>query len=352
MSSHGGGGCYMSGARIRAARGEAPVETLTCGESVVVVRDGIESLEPVKWVGVSNIDLSRHAYVEEAAPIRVRPSALADNVPVRDLFLSPEHCLIIDGLCVPVKLLVNGGSIVSERDRAQVTYYHVELEQHGILLAENAPAESYLDTGNRSVFDNSTEPRELHPSFRINADSARWQTDACAPLAKIPDDVEPIWARLAKRSEEIGYPIPAISTVKDSDIHILADGKVIRPVSANASRYVFMVPAGVAAVSLMSRFGIPSDLMIAGQRDTRRLGVRVNWIAIRAGSDEAIIAADHPSLRDGWYDPEHDGSDIWRWTAGNAVIPWQTVSGVAVLTVCCSPADQYTAPEENVRLVA
>ena len=67
--------------------------------------------------------------------------------------VSPEHCLIIDGLCVRAKLLVNGGSIVSERDRTHVTYYHVELERHGILLAENTPAESYLDTGNRSMFE-------------------------------------------------------------------------------------------------------------------------------------------------------------------------------------------------------
>ena len=352
MSSHGGGGCYMSGARIRAARGEAPVETLTAGEAVVVLRDGIETLEPVKWVGVSNIDLCKHAYVEEAAPIRIRQSAIADNVPERDLFLSPEHCLVIDGLCVPAKLLVNGGSIVSERDRSHVTYYHIELEQHGVLLAENTPAESYLDTGNRSMFDNADGPRELHPSFKLNADSVRWQTDACAPLAKVPDQVEPIWTRLAERSEQIGYPIPDMTTVDDANIHIVADGHIIRPVSDNASRYVFMVPDGVRAVSLMSGFCIPSDRMIPSQRDTRRLGVRVNWIAVRADDNEAIIAADNPGLTDGWYDPEQDTVSIWRWTAGNAVIPWQNVTGAAVLTVCCAPADQYAARDEKPRLVA
>ena len=35
-----------------------------------------------------------------------------------------------------------------------MTYHHVELEQHAILLAEGAPAESYLDTGNRARFAN------------------------------------------------------------------------------------------------------------------------------------------------------------------------------------------------------
>jgi hypothetical protein len=344
--------CYMSGVRIRAARGEALVDTLTAGEMVVVLRDGHETLEPVKWVGVSNIDLTRHPYVEEVAPIRIRRSAVADNVPERDVFLSPEHCLIIDGLCVPAKLLVNGGSIVSERHHAHVTYYHIELEHHGILLAENMPAESYLDTGNRSGFDNTDGPRQLHPIFHINNESARWETDACAPLAKIPGEVGTIWARLAERSEQRGYPIPAAVPVGDPDIHILADGKIIRPVSDDVSRYVFMVPEGVTTVSLMSRFGIPSDRMIASQRDTRRLGARVNWIAIRSKHDDTSIAADHPSLQDGWYDPEYEPTSIWRWTAGNAVIPWQNVTGHAVLTVCCSPLDNDAAPDTKIRRVA
>jgi hypothetical protein len=345
--------CYMSGTRIRVARGEALVDTLTAGEMVVVLRDGYETLEPVKWMGVSNIDVTRHPHVEEVAPIRIRRSAIADNVPARDVFLSPEHCLIIDGLCVPAKLLVNGGSIVSERHHAHVTYYHIELEQHGILLAENMPAESYLDTGNRSVFDNADGSRPLQPVFYINNESARWETDACAPLAKVPGEVATLWARLAKRSEQIGYPIPLAVLVGDPDIHILADGKIIRPVSDEASRHVFLVPGGVADVLLMSRFDIPSDRMIASQRDTRRLGARVNWISIRSQDDDAIIAADHPSLQVGWHDAEYDPTSIWRWTAGSAVIPWQNVSGHAVLTISCSPAGHdAAAPDAEIRRVA
>ncbi len=70
----------------------------------------------------------------------------------------------------PSKLLVNGGSIVSERDHTQFTYYHIELERHGVLLAENTPSESYLDTGNRCLFDNADVPRQLYPSFELDVD--------------------------------------------------------------------------------------------------------------------------------------------------------------------------------------
>jgi antigen 43 len=125
---HGGSGaCFASGGRIRAARGEVAIETLVAGEQVAVLRDGKQVLEPVKWVGYTYVDLSRHPHPEDVAPIRFRQNAIAEGQPVRDLFVSPEHCFIIDGLCVPAKLLINGGSIVSERDHEPLKYYQVEL---------------------------------------------------------------------------------------------------------------------------------------------------------------------------------------------------------------------------------
>jgi hypothetical protein len=347
-----GGICYVSGSRIRTARGDVDVETLLAGQEVVVVRDGKQTLEAVKWVGHTYVDVPRHARPEEAAPIRIRQGAIAADQPVRDLIVSPEHCLIIDGLCVPAKLLVNGGSIVSERDHPAVTYYHIELERHGILLAEGTPAESYLDTGNRNWFDNADEPRQLHVDFSMGPNAGRWLTDACAPLAKVPVDVEPIWSRLAARSEALGYSIPVVSTVDDPDVHIVADGQTLRAVSQNDSRYVFAVPAGVSSVTLMSRFCIPADKMIAGNRDTRRLGVSAEWIAIRSDSHETIIPADHPGLTSGWNDSESDEKKSWRWTDGAARIPWENVTGPAVLTIRCSPIVQYPLYDEKVRLVA
>jgi hypothetical protein len=342
----------MQGARIRAARGDLPVEAIQPGEEVIVIRNGVEVLEPVKWVGFSRVDVAMHRHAEDVAPIRIRKGAIADNQPAADLLVSPEHCLIIDGLCVSAKRLVNGASIVSERDHTPFTYYHIELERHGILLAENTPAESYLDTGNRGWFSNSDQPQQLHPVFEVNAEAARWQTDACAPLAKTPEEIDPIWRRLAERSEQIGLPLPSIQTIDDAGLHLLADGHVIQPVSDNDSRYVFAVPAGVKSVSLVSRFCIPADKMIASQRDLRRLGVCVHWVAIRSDTDETILAADHPTLQQGWNEVERDGDTIWRWTDGSASIPWNGVTGSATLTVRCIPMEQYPVYDEHARLVA
>jgi hypothetical protein len=341
----------MNGSRIRSANGDVAVEDIREGDKVVVVRDGREVLETVQWVGTTAIDLSKHAHVEDAAPIRIRAGAIAEARPARDLLVSPEHCLIIDSRCVPAKLMVNGGSIVSERDHAPFTYHHIELEKHGILLAENTPSESYLDTGNRAMFDNSGLPRVLHPTFKLDANAERWLTDACAPLANATE-VEAIWTRLADRSADIGFPIPDVITVQDADIRLVADGVVIVPASARDSRYVFTVPAGVASVTLASRFCIPSDKMVPTLRDTRRLGVRVNWIAIRSNGGDTILSADHPGLQEGWHDVESRDKSIWRWTDGAATIPWENVTGAAVLTVCCSQVDQYPLYDDKVRLVA
>ncbi len=347
-----GGVCYASGGRIRAARGDIEVESIVPGQQVVVIRNGREILEPVKWVGYSCVDVSRHPRPEHVAPIRFRKGAIAENQPVRDLLVSPEHCLIIDGLCVPAKLLVNGGSITSERNHAPFRYYHIELERHGILLAENALAESYLDTGNRYWFDNSDEPRQLHADFTVNATSDRWLTDACAPLAQVPLEVEPIWDRLAERSAVIGYPIPAVVAAKNADLHLLADGLAIRAVSDVNSCHVFAVPVGVESVSIMSRFCIPAEMMVASQRDTRRLGVRVNRIAIRSGDDETIIPADDPGLTVGWNDAESDGQTKWRWTEGDGKLPWKHLEMAAIVTVHCSTVDQYPVCDEGVQLAA
>ena len=284
--------------------------------------------------------------------IRIRPGALADGQPTRDLYLSPEHCLILDGLCIPAKLLINGATITSERSHPPFTYYHIELDRHGILVAENALAESYLDTGNRSLFENAGEPHQLHPSFTVNADADRWLTEACAPLVRASDQLEPIWRRLAERSARMGLLIPAIPTSNDADVHILADGRRINPVADGDCRWVFTVPAGVTSVALASRCCIPADRMLAGLRDQRRLGVSVSWIAIRSRNCETVLPPDHPALQEGWNDVERSTGKMWRWTEGVAAIPWENIPGPAMLTIRCAALDHYPIYAENMVLAA
>ena len=92
--------------------------------------------------------------------------------------------------------------------------------------------------------------------------------------------------------------------------------------------------------------------MIAAERDTRNLGVRVDWAAIRWSGNEAIFSADHPALQRGWYGMELAGTKMYRWTNGKATVPWETVQGPAVLTVRCTPASRYPLQDPIQRIAA
>ena len=53
---------------------------------------------------------------------------------------------------IPAMNLVNGATI-ARASLDEVTLWHVELDSHDILVANNLPAESYLAMGNRGFFE-------------------------------------------------------------------------------------------------------------------------------------------------------------------------------------------------------
>jgi hypothetical protein len=56
---------------------------------------------------------------------------------------------------------VTGTSIVQAPAPETFTYYQVELEDHSLLLANNVPAESFIDNVDRLAFDNWNEYEAL-----------------------------------------------------------------------------------------------------------------------------------------------------------------------------------------------
>ncbi len=117
-------------------------------------------------------------------PFRVSSGAFSENVPVRDLYLSPDHAVFVNSVLVPVKLVINGTSIAQVK-RRHVRYFHVELPRHAVIPAERLPVESYLDLGDRANFQRYGDLVRLFPGFaaRLGPDTAgMWETHGAAPL--------------------------------------------------------------------------------------------------------------------------------------------------------------------------
>ena len=116
----------------------------------------------MRWIGRQTI--ASHFSDELRLPILIKAEALGKNMPCRDLMVSPDHALFVDNVLIQAGALVNGTSIVRERNVPAVfTYYHVEVDDHSLILAENTPAETFVDNVDRANFDNWHEYEALYP---------------------------------------------------------------------------------------------------------------------------------------------------------------------------------------------
>jgi hypothetical protein len=280
----------------------------------------------VKWVGRRRLDLTGHPRPELVAPIRIQASAFAAGVPHRDLLVSPDHAVLVDGMLILARQLINGATIRQERDWRSVDYFHVELDSHDILLAEGLPAESYLDTGNRGFFANASVPMELHPDLMTETVVPARETMSCMPFASDEVRIKPVWQRLADRAAVLGQTAGELDTTTDPGLVLEVGGQVLRPNFVEGGMYIFVLPRAVmpqgpGTVWLRSRANAPTD-MCPWLEDRRRLGAYVERIALHSMQGDVVdLAIDRPDLLLGWWGVEREGKTLRRWTNGLAELP-------------------------------
>ena len=152
--------CYCRGTMIRTESGEVPVEQLRAGDRLLTISG---QLRPIKWIGrrsYSGRFLRSHRTV---LPVKIRAGALGEGRPYRDLMVSPDHAMYLDGVLVPARVLINHSSIEQLQECSSIEYFHVELEEHDVILAEGAPSETFLDDDSRGMFNNADEYAVLFP---------------------------------------------------------------------------------------------------------------------------------------------------------------------------------------------
>jgi len=296
--------CYRRGTLIEAARGQQKVETLNIGDKV---RTASGVLRPIKWIGRRSYNGRFVMGRTDILPVCIKSGALADNVPARDLWVSPNHAMYFSspdgaernpgtplqlqcrsrislrsiraaGLLIEAKDLINGVSIVQAERAETLEYFHIELETHDVIIAEGALSETFIDDDSRGLFHNA------HDYDTLYAGEVAQPACYCAPRLDEGYEVEAVRQRLALRAgllgaadgPRVGGLRGYIDRIRATGIagwaqnidapeapvclDIVADGKLIGRVLANAYRedlkyaglgsgrhaFTFTPPAGLA----------------------------------------------------------------------------------------------------------
>ncbi|MBK4216318.1 Hint domain-containing protein [Paracoccus caeni] len=171
--------CFATGTLIDTEHGPIPVEDLEIGMNVRTLDRG---LQPIRWLGSRRLTSAELAVNEKLRPIRIRRGVLAENVPDRDLIVSPQHRILVSSpiaqrmfgarevLVAAKQLLVLDGVEIAD-DIGDVTYHHFLFDRHEIVTSNGAMTES-LFPGGEALKAVGPEAREeifaIFPEWRDN----------------------------------------------------------------------------------------------------------------------------------------------------------------------------------------
>lgn len=139
--------CFGFGTEIQTPTGLRRIEDLEVGDLVMTEDHGPQ---PIRWIGKRRVRLT-----EKLRPIKVEAGALGLGLPIRDLYVSQQHRLLVrskivrrmfdvDEALVPAKHLTGLPGISIVPKTGWQGYAHVLFDRHEVIQAEGAPAESLL----------------------------------------------------------------------------------------------------------------------------------------------------------------------------------------------------------------
>ena len=163
-------------------------------QAALIVNGGVQTIQSG---GIAN-NTTVGTGGTEILPVCIKAGALGDNVPKRDLWISPHHAMYLaehGGVLVEAKDLVNGVSIVQAKEIDKVEYFHIELDTHDVIVAEGALSETFLDEDDsRSMFNNALEYEMLY------GEQPSASAQYCAPRCQGGYELETIRSAIALRT--------------------------------------------------------------------------------------------------------------------------------------------------------
>ncbi|GBD57193.1 Hint domain-containing protein [Gluconobacter wancherniae] len=354
--SDGSGGvitCFLPGTLIATDEGDSPVEQVLVGDFVSATVGDQKVSREVIWVGSNHVQVRPELSDDRAGyPVRILKNAISENVPFKDMLITSEHCLCIDGNFIPARMLVNGISIFYDKTITSYDYYHIETAEHSVITADGMLTESYLDTGNRKSFQSDANV------VRIGAGAPAvrsWSRDAAAPLVTARSIVEPVFRQIETRAKTQGIKTvsAAPQLCEDAELRLVTDkGHVIRKLRETDGVAMFMIPSDVTAVSIISRTSRPSDTIGPFVDDRRELGVLIGEITLfDAVETRRLDTPFTDSTLEGWDVLENSAC---RWTNGKAALPLgqRRPHSIGMLAIRVLEAGPYLVTDEAAQSAA
>jgi len=291
--------CFARGTRLLTPTGYRPVQALAPGDTLITLRG---ARRQIRWIGRRTVDFATPR-ARGALPVLIMPGAFGRGQPARPLRLSPLHAVFWDGVLVPALHLVNGATILREPMAAAVTYFHVEMDRHDVVLAEGLPCETYLDTGNRST---------LYDEAGIRSPCAK----ACAALVTSGPRLAAIRRQLHGRVLQAGFTLtyqPVLRAVAGEHTSL---PEIIRQGQRRIAR--LGLPRAARKVTLLSRCASPADTD-PDSEDRRDLALCLG---------RAQTGGGQPTLGQGWLPRAPQDNGHWMGTRADLLL--------------CHPADSLT----------
>jgi len=142
--------CFTPGTLIATPKGERKVEDLEVGDRIITRDNGMQE---IRWVGHREMGGETLAAKEHLRPILIRQGALGNDLPERDMMVSPQHRVLIANdktalyfeereVLVAAKHLTDmeGIDVV---DVSRTTYIHIMFDQHEVILSDGIWTESF-----------------------------------------------------------------------------------------------------------------------------------------------------------------------------------------------------------------
>lgn len=172
--------CFCSGTMIETDHGPVAVEKLSIGD-LLKTRD--HGYQPLRWIGSRVVTKSDLKIAPRLLPIRIRAGALGPNTPVSDLFVSPQHRILVcstiaqrmfgtSEILTAAKHLCAIEGIDVVEDTNELHYFHLMFERHEVIYSNGAETES-LYTGEQALKSVGPAAREeiftLFPELKDRA---------------------------------------------------------------------------------------------------------------------------------------------------------------------------------------